>query len=347
MNWCYSLYKNRELKILNFNYDYNENLLVCRQINNTRQFGMFKSYTHFQKFQEDLTPDERCFYEVILGKKERKPYFDIDIDTNEKDITKEQADDMIQILVDNIKDALYEFEPRIIVFTSHRTKKLSYHIVVDGVYVKDNEVCKAFKDKVLPIHMKEYVDGRVYNSGQQMRILGSTKHGKNNTKIIDFMLSDNFYIPSDIKHDSFRKQNFLLQSSLITFTENCEYYKMKEVKKKKQKISKGNSSELDIDNAVKILNKTYDNFEMRQAKEQNGNILVELVSEKPYVCKIHNRVHENENAYITIQGLYRDIWFDCRRIEAHEKHLAPQKLGTLGLPKKTTKVPGFKLNSEN
>lgn len=333
--WCPTLYTDKVSKELNFPYNYNDNLIVSRQFGTLRQFTSFKSYTHFQQYNNGTPESERCFYEVILGKKKRKPYFDVDIDMKEyTDMNEEKADNMITMLVENINEELYKYNPKIIVFTSHRPDKLSYHIVVDGVCLADNEATRDFADKVVSVEMRNYVDTKVYSTVQQMRIVGSVKYGKTNKKIVNYYLSNNFYIPKELKFNKFRKENYILQSSLISFTENCEFvsFKTNETKKKKQ-LSKGNADEHDVDDAMKLLNDNYTNFEIRQVLEKDGNVLVELTSNDSYHCKIHDRIHESENAYITIQGIYRNVWFDCRRIEPHEVKLAPQALGFLGIPK--------------
>lgn len=336
-DWSYTLYNDKGTKQLIFPYNYDDNLIVCRQFGKTRQFTSFKTYTHFQQHNDQTPESERCFYEVILGKKKRKPYFDIDIDMKEyTEMNEEKADDMIGMLVENIKDQLYQYNPKIIVFTSHRPGKLSYHVVVDGVCLTDNEATRDFADKVVSVEMRNYVDTKVYSTVQQMRIIGSVKHGKANKKIINYDLSDNFYVPRELTHQNkFRRENYILQSSLITFTENCELVRFDDEKKtkKKKQLSRGNASEFDVDDALKLLSEHYTNFETRQILEKDGNILVELISNDSYHCKIHNRMHENENAYITIQGMFRNVWFDCRRIEPHETKLAPQLLGFLGIPK--------------
>jgi len=349
--WKYSLYSNKDLKVLHFNYDANsENLIICRQ-NEKRMFSMFKSHTHFFKHLLDLPPEERCFYEVILGKKMRKPYFDIDVSLKQyPDMTKEKCDSLIEMLVENIKETLYEYEPKILVFTSHRPDKLSYHIIVDRVCIIDCEESKAFAEKVLSTDMKEFVDSRVYNSVQQLRIVGSTKYGIDNKKKIDYELSDNFFIPKELVKDNFRKNLYILKASLVTYTTDCKLFRCENKRqRKKSEIPKGLASEFDIPQALKILSKRYKCFEYRQARELNGNLLVELATKEPYYCQIHKRVHENENAYITIQGQFRNIWFDCRRIEQHEKHLSPQAIGFIGRPEKSIpKFDGtFNLKQEN
>ena len=63
--WFYSLYKNKDLKILNFDYNFVDNLIVCRQEDNTRKFSMFKNFTYFQKFQKNeyyLEKNQALFY---------------------------------------------------------------------------------------------------------------------------------------------------------------------------------------------------------------------------------------------------------------------------------------------
>lgn len=336
-HWYYSLYREpKENKVLHFDYDYKDdyNIIVCRQDSTTRRFTMFKTPVEFKKFESSVADDERCFYEVIMGKRPRKPYFDIDVSLKDHpEIKESRMNYLVDILNENIKDLLIDYDPKILVFTSHRPDKLSYHIVVDKVFLETNEDSKLFAEKVLPLEMKEFADSRVYNSAQQLRIVNSTKYGKNNKKVINYILSENFYIPKDIKLNDFKKEMYILYASLVTFTSECRLYRMEEQKKRKP-MKKGNASDFDIDKAMEYLHKRYSNFAFKQAREMNGNILVELVSDGPYHCNIHNRVHENENAYIVIKGMMKNIWFDCRRIEEYEKKLSPEFIGHLFSPKR-------------
>ena len=255
MDWKYTLYKDKENRILHFDYDSTtSNLIVCKQ-HTHRTFTMFKTYTHFQRYQEDVPLYERCFYELIIEHKLRKPYFDIDIDLTEyTNMNKLKADDMILNMIEKIKDIANELKPKIIVFTSHRPNKLSYHLVVDGIMLRNSHETKEFAYKVVNKELEDFIDFSVYKPTQQFRILGSRKFGKENIKKIDFSLSDNFFVPSELKSDSFRKNNFLLQSSLITFTDNCisfTGFNTNGQKKKKGKIPKGSASEEDVEEAIK------------------------------------------------------------------------------------------------
>jgi len=335
--WKNTIYRNKEDKILYFDYDIKDdyNIIISRENGDKRQFTMFSTPIEFKKYESSILEDEKCFYEVILGKRHRKPYFDIDVDLGKEDTKKEKIDYLVDILVENIKELLVDYKPKILVFTSHRSDKLSYHIVVDKVFLQDNEECKLFAEKVSPLELQNFLDTRVYSSLQQFRVVNSRKSGKKNKKTLDYMLSDNFFIPKEIKNNEFRKQMYILYSSLVTFTSECTQFKIGGTRKKK-KMRKGNASEFDVDLAMDLLHQRYKNFEIKQIRELNGNILVELVSNEPYYCNIHKRIHDNENAYITIKGMMKNIWFDCRRIEDYEKKLSPEFIGYLFSPKRKT-----------
>lgn len=336
--WKNTIYRNKEDKILYFNYDPEDdyNLIISRENGDKRQFTMFSTPIEFKKYESSILEDEKCFYEVILGKRHRKPYFDIDVSLKEHPNTTEQKMNyLIDILVENIKELLVDYKPKILVFTSHRSDKLSYHVVVDRVFLQDNEECKIFAEKVAPLELQQFLDTRVYSSLQQFRVINSRKSGKKNKKTLNYMLSDNFFIPKEIKTNEFRKQMYILYASLVTFTSECSQFKIGGSKKKK-KMRKGNASEFDVDMAMDLLHQRYKNFEIKQIRELNGNILVELISSESYFCNIHNRIHENENAYITIKGMMKNIWFDCRRIEDYEKKLSPEFIGYLFSPKRKT-----------
>lgn len=348
--WFYSLYEDKETKKLNF-HKYNVrdkfNIIICKQTEKGRRFAMFTTPYELMDHNNSVQPDNRCFYEVILGKRARKPYFDIDVDlTHNPETNREVFDSYIEEFVENIKEFVSTYRPKIIVFTSHREDKLSYHIVVDRVYLKTNEDLKIFADKVITDNLKDYIDSRVYNTVQQLRIIGSRKYGKKNVKKIDFMLSDNFYIPKTFKPRD--KEIYILVSSLVSITEGCQLLEMDRPKKTNLKRMKGAAEVYDVDLALDALSKQYDNFETKQIRELNGNILVELKSSSRYMCQIHKRYHEHENAFITIKGMMKNVWFDCRRIERHEKHLAPQFICSLFQTKKPNNYRiKFKLDRED
>ena len=341
VSWEYSLYKNKEDKVLHFNYDYKDqnNMIVCWQDvtdygREIRKFTMFKDPIAFMDFEKTIPADHRCFFEVIMGKRERKPYFDIDVSLTEyPEMTKRKMNSLVELLIENIKDFLESYAHKILVFTSHREGKLSYHVIVDGVFLETNEDSRLFAEKVMPKEMFDFVDSRVYNSVQQLRMVNSKKYGKNNKKVIDFSLCDNFFIPKGIRGNSLEKEKYVLYASIITFTAFCKKVEMEKKPKTLRKATTG----CEIDEALELLGEKYDNFEYKTAHENNSSILVELVSKESYHCNIHNRVHENENAYIVIKGHMKNVWFDCRRIEQHETDLSKEFIGFLFKKKKIDK----------
>lgn len=333
MQWYYRLYRD-ESKALNFEYNIqdSENLIICKQGEEGRRFGMFSTPASFLTYSNSTEPENRCYYEVILGDRPRKPYFDIDIDTSQcADMTQAKSNALILKFTDNIKIVLDEYDIKILVFTSHRPGKLSYHIIVDNVFLGTNEDSKVFADKVLIPEMRPFIDSRVYNRVQQLRIVGSRKFGKDNLKVIDFKLSDGFYIPTALNKQD--RDMYILQSSLITITHKCMLINVKPVTLKTKRIKN-----YDVDDAMDALNKVYDNFEQHQIREYNGTILIELRSKCSYHCNIHNRQHDHENAFIIIKGMMKNIWFDCRRIESHEKNLDREFIGSLFAEKQGTDI---------
>ena len=104
MDWKHSLYIPGGDKRLHFDYNLDsENLLICWQ-KEYRLFGMFKNLDSFIKFAKNTESDNKCFYEIIMENKWRKPYFDIDIDSSV--VTESEADDMIEDLIHNITTEL-------------------------------------------------------------------------------------------------------------------------------------------------------------------------------------------------------------------------------------------------
>ena len=302
-----------------------ENLLICQQLE-TRKYAKFKNFAEFSKYFHKTPPLERCFYEMIRSENSRKPYFDIDLQISETfDI-----DNLKKIILNLLGD-----KTKILVFTSHTTRKKSYHLVVDGLCFPDYRELKNFYDKVLesiPESEKKFLDESVYKSVQQFRIIGSHKYGKQNTKILDLSLSLNYFIPKRLEEKEIGIFNFNLSSSLITNTNYCSLipgYKV-EIKEEKN-IGIGTSCEGDLEDVLRIFFANYspDDFKFSQCKERNGNLLIVLRRLNPTYCKSCKRVHESENPFLVTMGEFRNIYFYCRRKEKSESEF----LGSLGIPK--------------
>lgn len=344
MFWEYRLYDSSGPdKTLLFSYDpLSPQLIVCKEENGFRKFTMFENIEEFYKYQSKIPVNERCFFETIMGNTWRKPYFDIDINLDEdNDIPREDADDMIEELTYNIDNELSNYEKKIIVTTSHTEKKHSYHIIVDGVKLKNPDESRSFARTVMTPKLRKYADTSVYKPTQQFRILGSKKENKDNKKVIDYGLSKNFKIPPDVN-----KEMFSLRCCMVTYTKFCrEYATLKE-------ILNARNVEMDdyIEEAIDMLNTAYPRtFDVRRVKELDGVNYVELSSNNSYYCKIHKRVHDNENAFVKIKThmTYRKVYFDCRRIEEHEKkRLRALYLGSIPIKNKKIDID-FNVNSQS
>ena len=63
---------------------------------------------------------------------------------------------------------------------------------------------------------------------------------------------------------------------------------------------------------------SYDLFQYGDVKENNGNLLLTFRRKHASYCENCKRVHENENPFVTVVGLERNVYFHCRRGENKE-----------------------------
>ena len=324
--WKYYLNnKDKDSLLKKYDYDHN-NLIVCHKLENMR-FGIFSSHSNFNKYViNNIKDSEICFYECILGKHSRKPYFDIDIE-NKKII----GDDLIINLKEIIKKVLpdkYNF--MILVYTSHTKTKQSYHVILNGIYFSTNSELLEFFNKVkenVKVEYKQYLDFSVYSNIRQFRLLGSHKFGKNNKKIFSESLSENFFIP-DIYTNDIAKNNYKLRISLISNITDCVMI-TDFVKKPSPRRYYGYSDENDVDEIDDLIQNKFPNiFEIDQIRSDRG-LLITLRKKKSYICVLCNRIHENENPYVIVKGPERSVEFICRRYQDNHKTIKSINLGKL------------------
>ena len=319
-------------------------LIICSHID-YRKFAKFGNHIEFKKYREKIPEKYNCFYETILEDKRRKPYFDIDINI-ESDIDFEyivliktpdlKSFDFEYIekdIVEEIKNSIIKLVENavIVVYSSHTKNKLSFHIIVSNYYFTNHNECKEFYKKVvedIKEEYREYIDETVYKNTQQFRILGSHKNGKDNTKIFREDLSRNFVIPEQYRRFEEGKENFLLFTSLIGSTDGCKYlegYKIIE-EVKERLLEHGFASSSDVEEILNIFYSQFsaNNFKYCDCKDNDGNLLLTFRRINPSFCKECVRVHEHENPFITVNGLYRNIFFHCRRNDSGVK------IGSLG-----------------
>ena len=307
-----------------------ENLLICQQLC-SRRYTLFRNFAEFSKYFNSCQEEERCFYEMMREEDGRKPYFDIDIDDvtfNYHSMIEEIKNVLIKMIGDKIK---------ILVFESSTEKKLSFHIVVDGVYLQSYKELLVFFDKVrekLKEEYHQYIDRSVYKSVQQFRIVGSHKYMKTNTKKLRDYLSYKFSIPKKYSKTEISKFNFILASSLVTNISSCRVLcGFQPVAIENNILGQGNATEGDLEDVMKLVYKkySYGDFQFQECKEKNGNLLIVLKRLNCAYCEICKRYHENENPYVTVIGDYRNVTMFCRRKE-NKENKEGESLGYLGIP---------------
>lgn len=255
-------------------------------------FSFFDRYIDFMRFQADIVPENRNFYEVIFGNRKQKLHFDIDI--NDTAMTLEKTKQLIDGLKEQIS-MYFGFAPPIAVYSSHSAEKFSFHVIIDKFYVESANDAKLFYEEMIrrDIPFKQYIDREVYKSIQQFRLLGSTKIGKNRFKIPEPGTSDDFTV------------------SLITYVEESNPVPFKLAAP--EKISETNFPERHIDDksfndAFAAIHKIYPKtFKLLNMK---GSMVL-LKRLKPSFCKICDRIHESENAFLFFSKM--GCFLNCRR----------------------------------
>lgn len=290
-------------------------------------FHFFSIFTPLYIFGKEMLkedPDKRNFFEVILGTRPQKPYFDIDI--NDPNVKESEGLD----LIDKLKKAILVDErlkeSDILVFSSHGTNKLSYHVIVNNWCLPDYNSNKVYCSKIISrlpdsYHMKRFMDDTMYKSIQQLRIFGNTKVGVSRFKILDG------HSLSVTDRDYRYKFMTILLNSLVTNTSSCRILEYTELI---QKVWTGSNEDLSpeeikvVENLPFILDGT---FEILDVKGR----LIPLKRKSPSFCLLCQRVHENENPYLTFSNDSNKIYIHCRRskedkFEIWSNNLPPESL---------------------
>lgn len=316
MFWFHYLNKKKEKNLLDSCRIKDEDFIVCWH-KDYRKFAVFENYLAFIKFSEQTQLIDRCFYEILLPNKPRKIYFDIDLEINE--INREE-------LIKEVKNAIFKLinkETTILIFTSHTDEKSSFHIILPHYHVANEIAAANFYEKVLEQVDNKYhpfIDRTVYKNVQQFRLLGSHKYNKANTKIFSMDLSENFTIPPRyVKTEA--KLNYLFRLSLISLINESQLLSEynKSVKEKPNTQIIGTANEGDVEDILDIFyaceNFSYDDFVYINTIENNGNLIILFRRQNPTYCSNCKRIHENENPFLIVQGIERNIYYYCRRKE--------------------------------
>lgn len=192
-------------------------------------------------------------------------------------------------------------------------RKISYHIVVDGLYVKDIYRNKRFANYVQFMFKKDYpdldclMDMGVYSVNQLFRLCFCRKNGTQRYKrLIPYTING---VPIEYKNI---KNNRILLHTMVSY-----------VDKQARKLPIKNDRDFtwsmddipDIDDPEDIYGKYIDycsinNYIPLRFRSTKNNIIY-LDRQTPSICPVCSREHDHENAYLVYTG--SRILFRCYR----------------------------------
>lgn len=302
------------------------------RLDGTLLFTLFDNYLKFAIYQKKFTLQARTFFETILGEKSQKPHFDIDIDITpeNKNMNFEDIKDSLIEQIINVLDGFHikiKLNTDIVICTSHREDKVSYHIIVNNYSHANNIEAKHFYELVkknIPNEYKQYIDHKVYSSLQQFRILGSHKIGKNNIKVFNEIWKYKgkvikYMYPTYVESEN-HKLVLQLTASLVTTTEGCKILPILVPEKAIKRYDDPNWTGITKEEAEKAIQLLADKNSVSYKDHTFPFILDDIndhfiVLKRRYAssCRICNRIHEHENPYLFVVGNQKSVWFDCRR----------------------------------
>ena len=326
MRWYHTLNKDSN-SLLNREELGPHSFVVCRQLQ-YRNFAMFYDYLEYAKHSFNTPIEGRCFYEVIFGDRPQKIYFDIDTSTDE--ISFEEAEERVIFIREELRLFLLEITNSfsILIFTSFGdSKKISYHIVVDGIGVMGNKQnAEIYRRLIERVGEKgSIIDSKVYKPIQQFRIWECCKFGETSRiktlSPLSITSDGQQWIPNCTSEKKY--YTTLLKSSLVSQVEGLKILPPFEIPEVKREYFSGGVITLDESVAEKAF-ALYRSFhsvgrcpftfqEIIQDEESSGMILCHRHS--PSFCKKCERIHENENPFFLIWGEEMNVSFYCRRCD--------------------------------
>lgn len=309
------------------------NIIICRETPKGRGYALFRDFIEFRDYF--LTSKLKTFYEVIRVQPQ-KPYFDIDLTT--ADMSLEKALIFVKKAVANLREFLLELSKKefcIQVYSSHSTEKISFHIVVEGVYLGNHKQMRIFFEKFmerLPIEIASIFDRRIYgNVIRQFRTLYSEKLNSNRTKIPEFEL----FLKSNGETGWFfdrysDKQTllFLFKGSLITCVSGCDFIQFpdEQLERTRGELGEGvlELTDGEIEEALNMfVAKSGKKAPFRLLNYINSDEMMTIISLKRLsasFCPVCERVHENENPFLIFWGAEKHVALDCRRSDDGERY---------------------------
>lgn len=313
-----------------------------------RKFALFKSHVDLYNHIMKIPIEKRSFFEIIQGNKPHKPHFDIDFDmSNGLDIVTVNniMSDILDAIIETVQanGVTLDLNKDILIYTSSRPEKASYHIVINGWMHNDNKDAKNLAKQIrikFPEDIADHIDRSVYSTKQQFRLLHCTKLRTKNTKVaIPIWKTSKHTITYPQIHNQY--DEFL--ASMVGVTLGCNHMPpfydpsgsitvssdgiITQVESTGD-VSYENKIELKKKDIDKCLEELYRKTEDVLGYSKNNSAIwnvfavrsieggfISLTKRRPYLCPICLRQHENENPYMTVstKGLVK---YHCRRSES-------------------------------
>lgn len=293
---------------------YNSNHLYVRlTTNNYFMFSSFRDALELRNYMEPFHAEKRCFDEIIM-EGPQKPRFDIDLE--DEQLTTQELDNRIQMIINQVLDGIMMYLPNISIqknirlFTSHGGQKRSVHIVVDGFFHDTYLDAKGFYDDVIKHvspSLSKYVDHGIYGKTKQLRIMNCCKWKSDRIKT----LQETFLYHQDtIVCEWGELDNEVIRfiSSLITVIAGCD--RLPSFAKKSAYVKSEDLPDGIVNDAIELTKDVLGKRYTFKYESTTGSIVV-LIREAPSMCITCDRIHEKQHPYLHI---FRDnVYFNCRR----------------------------------
>ncbi len=345
VNWYKFFIKRPQFLALEDEFTYEQMksmFVVCLNIPGTkddiRNFACFPSISFFLDYALLIPREKWAFFEIILGDRLQKLYFDIDIEIEKVPAGENLtvwSNRFLNCLISSLITVLKRYnvdlnlEKDLLIFSSNSDKKHSYHVVINNYYVNNCKCNIQFatevKTEIDPV-FRNLIDTKVYSSKQQLRLFGSSKIGKNRYKILhEFtygIRSYRFLPEGETEGERFRS---LFDVSCVTSVENCKPIAMSVESSFKDdlQMSGGEAEALTQEQTMAVLKAVALEhrmlFNIYKVSKVVGRMIL-LQRKATAFCTLCKRVHENENAFLSVSANF-SVYFYCRRNDMENKYL--------------------------
>lgn len=273
------------------------------------RYACFSSHIEFWNYMEGQPLDRRTFNEVVPADRFQKLRFDIDIDgVKDEEGAWVILTSIMKSIIRIFKRLGYSIDlsEDIFIFESNRENKTSYHLIVSNFCFASCYVVKYIFEKIMkkiPADEAEFIDPGIYSRNHMLRIMGN--HKVETRKVKTFVLE---FVFEGKKIKNKADPDDLLEHSLITWTFNCQKILINLPTEIVPEIEISNSA---VKQALIFFKKhSLDEYYEPDLDRSENNVIYLKRIEKSY-CKICNREHNSENAYLWITE--DAVYFKCYR----------------------------------